>query len=583
MTVAFAPVNAGGSCLPLVLSFKGPEGGATQPAFPPFAGPHSHQRGWYCLLLPSAGFQGRAQDEGKVADVTGETAGISRRNGLSGVLGTVREHAGGRRDIDLAWPAPRALHRGLEARGGASAAGGHGQRRRRLDAGNGLKRRIGQFRGHGDLTHRAFGVTRRAAATFGGHGGDGGGFLLVLGARWPAAPPHRGLKIIENRGFRRGIGNGFKDAPGTASSQAIVGGGRRLWRKQHGLRPTHGVVFRGLFRLRHEFGCTRPLLPLTDLDHEGLDRTLHDSPVLSSCSKTLIAGQTCQVFSLQNYVAAAESIQHCRNTEMKPEKSAVWLLCQKEVEERAQFGVKAMNANSASVDPSDLERFERLGATWWDPRGPMRPLHQINPLRLRYGLDQLARQADGPRGLEGLSLLDIGCGGGLFSEALAENGARVTGIDPSEGVIGVARTHAGESGLEIDYRADTAEALAATGAQFDIVCAMEVVEHVVDMPAFVATACSMVKPGGWFFTATLNRTLKSFALAIVGAEYVLRWVPKGTHQWEKFVTPAELEDAIEDGGLTVEGRTGIVFQPLRNTWALSRDTDINYMMCARRL
>ena len=185
-----------------------------------------------------------------------------------------------------------------------------------------------------------------------------------------------------------------------------------------------------------------------------------------------------------------------------------------------------MNANSASVDPADLERFERLGSSWWDPRGPMKPLHQINPLRLRYVIEHLARTGDRPAPLENLSVLDIGCGGGLFSEALAGEGARVTGIDPSEGVIGVAQAHAGKSGLVIDYRAQTAESHAESGAQYDVVCAMEVVEHVVEMPAFVATACRMVRPGGWFFTATLNRTLKSFALAIVGAEYVLRWVPQ---------------------------------------------------------
>ena len=238
-----------------------------------------------------------------------------------------------------------------------------------------------------------------------------------------------------------------------------------------------------------------------------------------------------------------------------------------------------MCAQSASVDPADVERFERLGASWWDPRGPMRPLHQINPLRLRFVEDQLASAHEG---LDGLRVLDIGCGGGLFSEALAAAGATVTGIDPSPGVIGVARAHAAESGLDIDYRDETAEALAATGAQFDVVCAMEVIEHVVDMPAFLATAGRMVRPGGWLFAATLNRTLKSFALAIVGAEYVLRWVPQGTHQWEKFVTPAELEDALEDAGLTACARAGVVYSPLRNRWSISRDTDINYMMAARR-
>ena len=218
-----------------------------------------------------------------------------------------------------------------------------------------------------------------------------------------------------------------------------------------------------------------------------------------------------------------------------------------------------MQAQSASVDPADVERFERLGARWWDPRGPMRPLHLINPLRLRFVEEQIATRDRAA--LPGLSVLDIGCGGGLFSEALAKAGALVTGVDPSPGVISVASQHAAKGGLSIDYRAQTAEALADSGAQFDMVCAMEVLEHVVDMPAFVATACRMVKPGGWFFAATLNRTLKSFALAIVGAEYVLGWVPKGTHQWEKFITPAELEDAIEDAGLAAQARAGVVFQP----------------------
>ncbi len=233
----------------------------------------------------------------------------------------------------------------------------------------------------------------------------------------------------------------------------------------------------------------------------------------------------------------------------------------------------------SSVDPADVARFEELSKSWWDPRGPMKPLHQINPLRLRFVEDQLQANS---QSLAGLRVLDIGCGGGLFSEALAEQGAQVTGIDPSPGVIDVARLHMQESALEIDYQSRTAEDLAASGAQFDIVCAMEVLEHVVDMPRFVQTAAQMVKPGGWFFAATLNRTLKSFALAIVGAEYILRWVPKGTHQWEKFITPAELEDAMEDGGITAGARAGVVFNPLLNKWSISRDTDINYMLCGRR-
>ena len=238
-----------------------------------------------------------------------------------------------------------------------------------------------------------------------------------------------------------------------------------------------------------------------------------------------------------------------------------------------------MQNMSSSVDPADVARFEELSKSWWDPRGPMKPLHQLNPLRLRFVEDQLQGNS---QTLAGLRVLDIGCGGGLFSEALAEQGAQVTGIDPSPGVIDVARLHMRESALEIDYQSRTAEDLAASGAQFDIVCAMEVLEHVVDMPRFVATAAQMVKPGGWFFAATLNRTLKSFALAIVGAEYILRWVPKGTHQWEKFITPAELEDAMEDAGISAGARSGVVFHPLLNKWSMSRDTDINYMLCGRR-
>ncbi len=239
-----------------------------------------------------------------------------------------------------------------------------------------------------------------------------------------------------------------------------------------------------------------------------------------------------------------------------------------------------MQAQSASIDPADVERFERLGDSWWDPKGPMKPLHLINPLRLRFVEEQIATH--GHAELAGLKVLDIGCGGGLFSEALAKAGAEVTALDPSPGVIGVARRHAAQGGLTIDYRAETAEAMAQSGAQFDVVCAMEVLEHVVDMPAFVATACSMVKPGGWFFAATLNRTFKSFALAIVGAEYVLGWVPKGTHQWEKFITPAELKGWLSDNGLTVKEELGVTYSPFTRAWKVSRDMDVNYMLVAQK-
>ena len=250
-------------------------------------------------------------------------------------------------------------------------------------------------------------------------------------------------------------------------------------------------------------------------------------------------------------------------------------------------------SGSASVDPRELDQFERLGDQWWSETGPMRPLHRMNPVRVRWMRDAMIdhfaafdgseRDPDSLRSLEGLSVLDIGCGGGILSEPLSRLGADVLGIDPAAGNIEIARAHAEETGAPATYRAVTAEDLAAEGARFDVVCAMEVVEHVIDPAAFVATACSMVKPGGLFFAATLNRTAKSFALAIVGAEYVLRWVAPGTHQWEKFVTPVELEDAIVAAGLDLYALAGVRYNPLRDTWDTSRDLDVNYMVVARRL
>jgi 2-polyprenyl-6-hydroxyphenyl methylase/3-demethylubiquinone-9 3-methyltransferase len=243
-----------------------------------------------------------------------------------------------------------------------------------------------------------------------------------------------------------------------------------------------------------------------------------------------------------------------------------------------------MSTASPSIDPAELRRFERLGAQWWDPRGPMRPLHRMNPVRVEWIRRHVERHlpaADGA-GLAGLRILDIGCGAGLLSESLAGLGAQVTGLDPAQGNIAIARAHAEAGGLSIDYRADTAEALAATGAQFDVVCAMEVVEHVVDMAAFVATAGSLLRPGGLLFASTLNRTLKSFTLAIVGAEYVLRWVPKGTHQWEKFVTPDELRAAMDAAGIPTLERSGMAYTPVVDSWRLTRNLDVNYMVCGQR-
>lgn len=243
-------------------------------------------------------------------------------------------------------------------------------------------------------------------------------------------------------------------------------------------------------------------------------------------------------------------------------------------------------ARVSSVDAAEVERFSRHAADWWNPRGPMAALHKFNPVRLGYIRDQVAARFDrDPKKLDclkGLRMLDIGCGGGILSEPLARLGAEMVGADPSEDNITAAQAHAGEAGVVVDYRATTAEDLAAAKERFDVVLVMEVVEHVTDVNAFVATCAAMVKPGGLMMIATLNRTLKSFALAIVGAEYVLRWLPRGTHQWDKFVTPEELEAAIEDCGLQVIGERGVVYNPFADRWQLSSDMDVNYMLVAQR-
>lgn len=240
----------------------------------------------------------------------------------------------------------------------------------------------------------------------------------------------------------------------------------------------------------------------------------------------------------------------------------------------------------STVDPAEVARFSALAKEWWDPRGKLAPLHRLNPVRLQYIKDaccrRFARSPTDSRALAGLSILDVGCGGGLLSEPLARMGARVTGLDPAEENIAVARLHAERGGLDIDYRADTAEALAAAGERFDVVLAMEVVEHVADVPAFIAACGEMVKPGGLFVSATINRTPKAFLLAIVGAEYVLRWLPRGTHSYDKLVRPAELSAAVSDAGLLVQETIGVVYDPLRDRWSTARDTDVNYMLLAGR-
>jgi 2-polyprenyl-6-hydroxyphenyl methylase / 3-demethylubiquinone-9 3-methyltransferase len=242
---------------------------------------------------------------------------------------------------------------------------------------------------------------------------------------------------------------------------------------------------------------------------------------------------------------------------------------------------------ASTVDHEEVARFSRLAGQWWDPHGPMAALHKFNPVRLAYIRDHAAEHfGRDPKRLDSLAdlrILDIGCGGGVLSEPLARLGAAVVGADPSASNIAVARRHAAKSGLTIDYREATAETLAADGEHFDVVLAMEVVEHVADVGLFIDRAAAMVKPGGLLFVATLNRTAKSFALAIVGAEYILRWLPRGTHQWEKFVTPDEIAKYLLDSRLVVTEQTGVVYNPFADKWGLSSDTDVNYMVVVEEM
>ena len=240
-------------------------------------------------------------------------------------------------------------------------------------------------------------------------------------------------------------------------------------------------------------------------------------------------------------------------------------------------------ASSPSVDPAEIAKFSKLSAEWWDPRGKMAPLHKINPLRLAFIRDAACRKFDrNARSLtclEGLRVLDIGCGAGLLCEPLARLGAHVVGVDPSESNIAAAKLHAGKSHVSIDYRCTTLEEMDQR-ERFDIVLAMEVVEHVVDVGAFLGRCASVLKPGGLMVVSTLNRTWKSFALAIVGAEYVLRWLPRGTHQWEKFVTPDELARHLENCRLGITEQAGVVYSPFADRWSTSSDMDVNYMVVA---
>ena len=242
--------------------------------------------------------------------------------------------------------------------------------------------------------------------------------------------------------------------------------------------------------------------------------------------------------------------------------------------------------HASTIDTQEVARFDALAGEWWNPSGEMKPLHRINPTRIAFIRDRLASHFGldirSPAPLSGLRILDIGCGGGLLSEPLARLGGEVTGIDPGATNIEIARAHANRSGLRLDYRSTTAEDLVHSGKSFDVVLAMEVIEHVASIDAFIGASAALVRSNGLFIGSTLNRTLKSFALAIVGAEYVLRWLPKGTHSWDKFVKPDEFSDALIKAGLKDPMTRGMVYAPLQDSWSLSNDTSVNYFIAAHK-
>ena len=244
-------------------------------------------------------------------------------------------------------------------------------------------------------------------------------------------------------------------------------------------------------------------------------------------------------------------------------------------------------AQVSTVDDGEIAKFQAVAAEWWDPNGKFRPLHMLNPCRLDYITQQIAAEFDRdlsrPSPFEGLRILDIGCGGGLLSEPMARLGADVVGADAAARNIPVAQVHADEQGLNIDYRHTTAEDLAAAGEQFDAVLNMEVVEHVADPLAYLTACHDLLKPGGLMTCSTINRNPKSYLMAILGAEHVMRWLPKGTHEWSKFITPDELYDLLRKAGLDPVDRKGFVFNPIAWSWSLSdRDLSVNYVTTSLR-
>ena len=247
----------------------------------------------------------------------------------------------------------------------------------------------------------------------------------------------------------------------------------------------------------------------------------------------------------------------------------------------------ATDSVTSTIDPSQLATFTAFAADWVNPDGQFKPLHKFNPTRLAYIRDKLCAQFDrdpqAAQPLTGLRLLDIGCGGGLLSEPMARLGADVVGADAAEASITTAALHAAQQGLDIDYRAITAEALVAQGEAFDAILNMEVIEHVADPQAFMTACGQLMKPDAIMFLATLNRTLKAFALAIVGAEYVLRWLPRGTHDWEKFVRPEDLKKILSKNNLKLEKLDGMNFNIIKDEWTVSSDTSINYIVKSIKL